>query len=133
MISIDNEENQYLSRDIKVHEDDTEREGRLTITNKRFLIDIKKSSFSPFGKQEWASVLDMEINDTIELSLDKRKKCVLVTGDGKIIKICAGDISADKLLKEIRRNIDIANNLSKNNSFSSKRIIYGLKRKRGIK
>ena len=58
---------------------------------------------------------------------------MLIKTGGDVIKICAGDMTIDKLLKEIQRNIDLARNLEKNNRFSSKKIIYDLKKERGIK
>ena len=78
-------------------------------------------------------LLDLNVKEPMKLSLGEDNKTVIIEGHGEVITIMSKDMSTDKLLKEIRRNIDIANNLSRNNSFSSKRIIYDLKRERGIK
>ena len=130
--TIANDEKIFLSIDCILIANGSEKDARLTILNRSILLDLKKG-FQLFGKQKWVPLLDLDVREPMKLSLGEGNKTVIIEGHGEVITIISKDMSTDKLLKEIRRNIDIANNLSKSNTFSSKRIIYDLKKERGIK
>ena len=122
-----------LSIDCILVTNDNENDARLTISNRRILIDLRKGGFTMFGKSKWIPLLDMDISEPLDITLGEKGRTVIINGHGESVTISSRDIPPDKLILEIERNIDIARNLGKNRNFSSKKVIFDLKKERGIR
>ena len=114
-------------------EDTDNRRARLTITNRMFLIEKMGTGFLHMFSRKWVPLMDINVRDHIELSLNENGKSVVIKHGYNTINISSRNKSPDILMKEIQRNIDISGNMTRNNVFSSKKVIHDLKKSRGIK
>ena len=122
-----------ISIDCILVEDRSEVGARVTVTVSRLFVEIVARGIFKMFSRDWTPYMDVGVNEPLDISLDSNGEHVIITGGGETVRIYSKSIFEVELIEEIRRNIDIARNLSKNNSFSSKEIIYNLKKERASK